>query len=465
MEQHWALLRTPWTGKMSISIKISPSMGGGRTELDVQSTDTIELIKMKMQDKDDHGFGIRLFYAGTEMEDGRTMGDYNIRKDPDEFFLAANNPPPPRVISGDCENGFGKKAYPHCVYEGQFQASKFHGEGVMTYLSGTTQCGTSVDGRMVSGTITYPEDGATWAGAFGDDSMMGRFRIHPSPSPSVVGVWRFPGVGEVSGAGPDDDWYKQTTAPARWRAVAQQPPAPAQGRRRALVVGNNYEGERHVLRSCANDARAMEAVLAGPAGFDDVRVLLDATHQEILAASAALRDDLADGDTALFYFSGHGLVYDGASFLQPKGMPAFTKESDVIKFAVSLHDINEDLYTGAGDHGVKIFVIDACRSHMFEHVATKGTKGGGATAKTPNFHLIQTELCSANSIHLFASADATVAYAGHKLSRFTKELVDVLPTPGLEVKDMMMEVRRRVADGGAIPESQEKMLKHFFFVR
>ena len=50
------------------------------------------------------------------------------------------------------------------------------------------------------------------------------------------------------------------------------------------------------------------------------------------------------------------------------------------------------------------------------------------------------------------------------MSRFTEVLVDVLPTPGLEVKDMMMKARARVAKGGAILETHGKMLKRFFFV-
>ena len=149
-------------------------------------------------------------------------------------------------------------------------------------------------------------------------------------------------------------------------AVATAAPAVAENRV-ALVIGNaSYHGPGLPnLPNTLKDADGITAALKD-AGFQVVEVR-NASKTEFRSALARFSALVKPGDTALFYFAGHGLQAAGATpsqhdnYLIPVDAQITAKEA-VPSQTVSLTELFDGLE--ASQAGVRLMILDACRTEL-----------------------------------------------------------------------------------------------------
>ena len=123
----------------------------------------------------------------------------------------------------------------------------------------------------------------------------------------------------------------------------------------ALVVGNsNYSGEIGRLRNPVNDVRTMARTLE-QAGFS-VTKLEDTGYAELREAIWDFGKQLREADAALFYFSGHGVQYNGSNYLLPLGTRLETPRHIQLQ-AVSENEVLAEMEGGTEDRDTKIFFV------------------------------------------------------------------------------------------------------------
>ncbi|TKW80153.1 MAG: caspase family protein, partial [Bradyrhizobium icense] len=155
--------------------------------------------------------------------------------------------------------------------------------------------------------------------------------------------------------------------------------APAYAAKRvALVVGNNDYKYVPKLQKAVNDARTMGDTLK-QLGFT-VMVAENQSRQAFSQTLLAFDKAVEPGDTAFFFYAGHGFEIAGQNFLLPTDVPAATegqeelvRDSSILADRVIERLQNKKVRTA-------ILVFDACRNNPFERSGTRAVAGGGGLA-------------------------------------------------------------------------------------
>jgi tetratricopeptide (TPR) repeat protein len=257
----------------------------------------------------------------------------------------------------------------------------------------------------------------------------------------------------------------QSIAKARLAALAKAdplPPRPAtipvSGRRVALVIGNGAYTHVTALPNPPNDAHAVSKTLRD-LGFE-VTESIDADHATLEKVTSNFIVGATGAKIALLYYAGHGVQIDGHNFL----VPVDIQRDSAPNLMATMTDM-DNLLAGLEDKiRTNILIFDACRNNPFEKtasdtsgrsmsistgLASPGSLGAGATA-------------GAGTLIAFASAPGKVALDGQGTnSPFSAALSKFMPTPGIEVQQMLTRVRADVVaatDNKQVPWSNSSLL-------
>src|ERR1700738_583582 len=155
--------------------------------------------------------------------------------------------------------------------------------------------------------------------------------------------------------------------------------APAHAEKRvALVVGNNDYKNVPKLQKAVNDARTMGATLK-QLGFS-VMVAENQTRAAFSQTLSAFAAAAEPGDTAFFFYAGHGFEIAGQNFLLPTDVPAAGEgQEELVRDASTLAARTIERLQNKKAR-TAILVFDACRNNPFERSGPRAVAGGGGLA-------------------------------------------------------------------------------------
>ncbi|WFU13806.1 caspase family protein [Bradyrhizobium sp. CB3481] len=219
--------------------------------------------------------------------------------------------------------------------------------------------------------------------------------------------------------------------------------APAYAEKRvALVVGNNDYRNVPKLQKAVNDARTMGDTLK-QLGFT-VMVAENQNRQAFSQTLLAFDKAVDAGDTAFFFYAGHGFEIAGQNFLLPTDVPAATEgQEELVRDASVLADrIIERLQNRKVRTAILVF--DACRNNPFERPGTRAVAGGGGLAPMTQLPEGVFSIFSAGPRQ--TALDRLSNDDTNPNSVFTRTFAKELTQPGANLVQVAQRTRRSVSE-------------------
>ena len=219
--------------------------------------------------------------------------------------------------------------------------------------------------------------------------------------------------------------------------------APAYAEKRvALVIGNNDYRNVPKLQKAVNDARTIGDALKR-LGFS-VMVAENQNRQAFSQSLLAFDSTIEKGDTAFFFFAGHGFEIAGQNYLLPTDVPAATEgQEELVRDSAILAD---RIVTRLQNKGARtsILVFDACRNNPFERAGTRAVAGGGGLAPMTTLPEGVFSIFSAGPRQ--TALDRLSDRDDNPNSVFTRSFVKELQNPSLNLVQVAQRTRRAVSE-------------------
>ncbi|WP_043747738.1 caspase family protein [Methylobacterium nodulans] len=225
-----------------------------------------------------------------------------------------------------------------------------------------------------------------------------------------------------------------------WAAMVHEAAA---ANRLAFVVGvDTYPnlGPAAALERPVADARAVAETLEA-IGFRVTLLSAAVTQETFLRRFGAFADQVQPGDTALFYFAGHGIALQGTNYLLPSDIPAIEPGQELLARTRALAEA--DLSAALRERGARVvvMVIDACRDNPFPRAGTRSvglSRGLARTEPAEGVFSLYAAGAGQQALDRLPGRDPSPN------SVFTRVFVAQLRRPGLNLIDLGETVRDEV---------------------
>lgn len=228
-------------------------------------------------------------------------------------------------------------------------------------------------------------------------------------------------------------------------------------RRVALIVGNShYRDSSLALTNPVNDAHDVAKAFR-ELGFDVIETI-DADRQGLDRSMANFARAATNADTALFYYAGHAIQYQGRNYLMP--IDAEIQDEVSLRFQlVAVDDVRSALDR---TNGVKILILDSCRNNP---IADMLQRRAGEKRGIQSRGLARMDKTQGMVVAYSTSPDDVAADGTGRNSPFTASLLKWLKQPGLEIEKLFRRIASDVnasTDGRQRPETYVSLLSDFY---